>query len=140
MQKNMGIWMDHKKAILVTLNEAGDTKSIHEIQSEIERHVRLSGGSRTKRTPWGPQQVASDSKMEARHRQQLGRFCQKIIEAVAGAYKIILMGPGEAKVQLKKAMDKSKALSESLVHMETCDKMTHRQIAARVREFFAPVA
>ena len=140
MQKNLGIWVDHKKAVIVTLDEAGDTKSIREIQSEIERHVRLSGGSRTKRTPWGPQQITADSKMEARHRQQSVHFFQKVIEAVADAYKIILMGPGEAKIKLKKEMDKSKAISESLVHMETCDKMTPRQVAARVRDFFAPVA
>ncbi|WP_319404523.1 hypothetical protein [uncultured Desulfosarcina sp.] len=139
MQKNMGIWIDHKKAVIVTLNETGDTKSIREIQSDLERHVRLSGGSRTKRTPWGPQQIASDSKMEARHRQQLSRFYQKIVEAVADAYKIFLMGPGEAKVELKKEMDKSKAISESLVFMGPCDKMTQRQVAARVRDFFAPV-
>ena len=139
MQKNLGIWVDHKKAVIVTLNESGDTKSIREIQSEIERHVRLSGGSRTKRTPWGPQPITSDSKMDARRRQQLIRFFNRVIEAVADAYKIILMGPGEAKTELKKEMDKSKAMSESLVHMETCDKMTPRQVAARVRDFFAPV-
>lgn len=77
--------------------------------------------------------------MEARHRQQSIRFFQKVIQAVADAHKIMLMGPGEAKVELKKEMDKSQAISESLVHMETCDKMTQRQIAARVRDFFAPV-
>ncbi|MCB2145794.1 MAG: hypothetical protein KQI81_04915 [Deltaproteobacteria bacterium] len=139
MQKIIGIWVDHKKAVIVTLNQAGETKSIREIQSDLERHVRLSGGSRTKRTPWGPQQISSDNKIEARYRQQLSRFYQNVIEAVADAYKIVLMGPGEAKVELKKEMDKSKAISESLVFMEPCDKMTQRQIAARVRDFFAPV-
>lgn len=138
MQKIIGIWVGHKKAAMATLNRAGETTSIREVQSELERHVRLSGGSRTKRTPWGPQQIASDSKMEARHRQQLSRFYRKIIDAVAGACKIILMGPGEAKVELKKEMGKSIAVSESLVHMETCDKLTQRQVAARLRDFFAP--
>ncbi|WP_372679250.1 hypothetical protein [Desulfosarcina sp.] len=139
MKKHVGLWIDHKKAVIVTLNESGDTKSIREIQSEIERHVRLSGGSRTKRTPWGPQPISSDSKMAARHQQQSVRFFQKVIEAVADAYKIIIMGPGEAKIELKKEMAKSKAISESLVYMGTCDKMTQRQVAARVRDFFAPV-
>lgn len=42
------------------------------------------------------------------------------------------MGPGEAKLGLKKAIDKDKSLSETLVHMETCEKMTQRQIAAHI--------
>lgn len=44
MQKIIGIWVDHKKAVIATLNQAGETKSIREIQSDLERHVRLSGG------------------------------------------------------------------------------------------------
>lgn len=139
MQKKIGIWVDRKKALIVILDPMEAEPSIQEILSDRERHVRLSGGSRTKRTPWGPQQIASDSKLEARDQQHMKRFYQQVIEAVSDAYKIILMGPGEAKMELKKEIDKSKSLSECLVHMETCDKMTDRQFAARVREFFATV-
>ena len=139
MQKRIGIWIDKKKALIVTLDKQGEAPVIREILSDIERHVRLSGGSRTKRTPWGPQQISSDSTMAARHQQQLRRFYQEVIEAVDDAYKIMLMGPGEAKLGLKKEMDKSKLLAETLVHMETCDKMTQRQIAAHIKDFFASV-
>jgi len=139
MQKRIGIWIDNRKALIVALNEPGSEPVIREIQSDLERHVRLSGGSRTKRTPWGPQQVSSDTTMHARHRQQLRRFFQKVIEAVDDAYKIMLIGPGEAKLGLKKEIDKNKPLAEALVHMETCDKMTRRQIAAHIRDFFASV-
>lgn len=139
MQKRIGIWIDNRKALIVTLNQPGQDPAIREIQSNLERHVRLSGGSRTKRTPWGPQQIASDSTMQARHQQQLRRYYQKVIEAVGDAYKIMLMGPGEAKLGLKKEIDKSQLLAEALVHMETCDKMTRRQIAAHIRNFFASV-
>ena len=59
------------------------------------------------------------------------------IEAVGDGYKIMLMGPGEAKMGLKKEKDKIKPLSEALVHMESCDKMTRRQITVYNRDFFA---
>ena len=139
MQKRIGIWIDNKKALIVTLGKPEGKPIIREIQSDVERHVRLSGGSRTKRTPWGPQQISSDSTMQARHRQQLQRFYQQVIREIRGAYKIMLMGPGEAKLGLKKEIDKSKPLSESLVYMETCDKMTRRQLAAHIREYFISV-
>ena len=63
----------------------------------------------------------------------------RFIEAVGDGYKIMLMGPGEAKVGLKKEMDKIKPFSEALVHMERCDKMTPRQITAYIRDFFTSV-
>ena len=139
MEKRIGVWIDHKKAVIVILDRQEDEPIIREIPSDVERYVRLSDGSRTKRTPWGPQQISSDSTMQARHNQQLRHFYDDVIEAIAGAYKIMLMGPGEAKLELKKEIDKNKPLSESLVHMETCDKMTQRQIVAHIREFFASV-
>ncbi|HSO19990.1 MAG TPA: hypothetical protein VLT88_11050 [Desulfosarcina sp.] len=49
------------------------------------------------------------------------------------------MGPGDAKMGLKKEIDKIKPLAEALVHMETCDKMTRRQIEAHILDFFASV-
>ena len=91
MQKIVGIWVDNKKAVIITLTPEGETKSIREIPSELERHVRLSGGSRTKKTPWGPQAIASDGKMEERYQQQLKRFFNKVIETVADAHKIMLI-------------------------------------------------
>jgi hypothetical protein len=139
MQKRIGIWIDNKKAVIVAYGNPEKKPVVREVQSDVERHVRLSGGSRTKRTPWGPQQISSDSTMQARHRQQLRRFHQRIVKEIRGAYKIMLMGPGEAKLGLKKEIDQSKALSESLVHMETCDKMTQNQLSAHVREFFLSV-
>ena len=139
MQKRIGIWIDNRKALIVTLGQPGQEPAIREIQSDVERHVRLSGGSRTKRTPWGPQQISSDGTMQARHQQQLRRYYQKVIQAVGGAYKIMLMGPGGAKLGLKKEIDRSQPLAEALVHMETCDKMTRRQIAAHIKDFFASV-
>jgi hypothetical protein len=45
------------------------------------------------------------------------------------------LGPGEAKGELKKRL-KSQELGGRIVGIETVDKMTDRQIAARVRQRF----
>ena len=47
----------------------------------------------------------------------------------------MIFGPGEAKGELKKRIKKNK-LSGRIVGIETVDKMTHRQILARVRQYF----
>lgn len=46
---------------------------------------------------------------------------------------IQIFGPGEAKSELEKRL-KSKELGERIIGVETVDKMTDRQIAAKVRE------
>ena len=47
----------------------------------------------------------------------------------------MIFGPGEAKGGLKKRLE-SKVLSGRIVGVETVDKMTDRQIAAKVRQRF----
>jgi microcompartment protein CcmK/EutM len=142
MKKYTGIWVDHKKAVIVTKKQTErsyeeDTEiAVTQINSDVERKVRLAGGSRTRNTPWGPQEVAVDSKIEARQKQQLKKFYHQIIEFITDADKILIMGPGEAKLELKKEIEKSKALIPKIVGVHTSDKMTNNQIAAKVKSYF----
>jgi hypothetical protein len=142
MKKYIGIWVDHKKAVIVTKKqpersyEEDAELGVTQISSDVERKVRLAGGSRTRNTPWGPQEVAVDSKIEARQKQQLKKFYHQIIEFIKDADKILIMGPGEAKLELKKEIEKSKALIPKIVGVHTSDKMTNNQIAAKVKSYF----
>ena len=137
MKKNVGIWVDHEKAFIVSFT--GEQKTAFFVQSNVEGHIRLSGGSRS-RTPYGPQDVASESKMEERRKHQLRRYYQEIIRAISDAKKILIFGPGEAKIELEKEIKKSKQLSSKITGIEPADKMTERQITAKVKKFFIPAA
>ena len=135
-QKNYaGLWLDHRQAIIISITDEGE--SIKQIESDIERKVRLSGGSRTGQTPYGPQQVAVDRKQEARMKRQLRNYYQEIIRRIRDANKILILGPGEAKTEFKKEMEKSRELATKIAIMEPADKMTEKQIAAKVRQFFS---
>jgi hypothetical protein len=134
-QKNyVGLWIDHRRAVMVSITD--DAETIERIDSDIERKVRLSGGSRTAKTPYGPQQVSVDGKQQERIKQQLRQYYQHIIRRIQDATKILIFGPGEAKTELKKEIEKSKTLAAKKTTVEPADKMTERQIAARVRQFF----
>ncbi|MGD9416844.1 MAG: hypothetical protein PVJ18_17950, partial [Desulfobacterales bacterium] len=98
------------------------------------------GGSRTGKTPYGPQQVAVDGKQEARIKHQLRQYYQEIIRKIQDADQILILGPGEAKTEIKKELEKSKELALKKVTVEPADKMTERQIAARIRRFFTKVS
>ena len=59
---------------------------------------------------------------------------EKFPEAVIAAQKFI-MGPGEARNEFKRHVENS-PLARRIVGVETADKMTDPQIAARVRKQF----
>jgi hypothetical protein len=69
MKKYVGIWLDHREAFVVSFTKNqpfvdGNQEMIERIESDIERRVRLSGGSRARKTPYGPQDISVDSKQE----------------------------------------------------------------------------
>jgi len=141
MKKYAGIWLDRRQAIVVSLisdRHSADREQqlVENIESDIERKVRLSGGSRSRNTPYGPQEIAVDGKMEDRLKRQLKVYYQDIIKKIEDADRIYILGPGEAKIELKKEIQKKKEFASKKLHVETADKMTGKQIAARVREFF----
>jgi len=135
MPEHVGIWIDHEKAFIVTIIDGQESVEI--IKSDIEGKIRLSGGSRS-RTIYGPQDVASEKKIEERRKHQLRRYYEKVISEVGDARKILLFGPGEVKISFEKEMKKSKNLSAKIVDVEPADKMTEKQIVAKVRKFFSP--
>lgn len=142
MKKFAGIWLDHRQAIVVSLMTDQDLfyeeqESVERIESDIERKVRLSGGSRSRKTPYGPQEITVDGKMEDRIKRQLKHYYQSIIQRIEDTDRLYIFGPGEAKIELRKEIEKKKAFASKKLQVETADKMTEKQITARVREFFA---
>jgi hypothetical protein len=133
MEKYIGLWIDHEKAIVVALDHGTETR--RRIESHVKGRVRLSGGSRSS-TPYGPQDVATERRIEARREHHLHEYYQKVVHEVRDAEKIFIMGPGEAKGELKKEIEKSKTLSFKIAGVQTADTMTDNQIAAMVRNFF----
>jgi hypothetical protein len=141
MTTYMGIWIDRRKAYAVTLQrtppaEYDYKQRIEIIHSDVEPRVRLSGGARTRNTPWGPQDVRVDGKSQARRQQQLKQYFEQIIGKIRAADRILIMGPGDTKLQLRKEMEKDGELAARIGLVETVDKLTPKQIAARVRGFF----
>ena len=66
----------------------------------------------------------------------LNIYYDAIIASVRNAESILIFGPGEAKGELKRRFERID-LGGRIVGVETVDKMTDRQIAAKVRRHFA---
>jgi hypothetical protein len=124
MSHKVGIWIDHKKAVIVSVSEA--RVSATTLESEVGPHPRYSG------RPDG----GGEKKYQARHGQHLHRYYDEVIGLIGDPEELLIFGPGEAKLELKERLSRSTALSEYTVKVATADKLTEPQILAKVREHF----
>jgi hypothetical protein len=127
MKKIAGLWIDHRKAVIVIVSEAGE--QIKEITSNMEKHTRFTGGNAS----------MDGSTEDVRDRQfgnHLNNFYEQVIAVVRGVDSIQVFGPGEAKHELVKRMERD-GMKDRILSVETVDKMTDHQVAAKVRENFS---
>jgi hypothetical protein len=123
MKKRVGLWIDHRKAIIVTITEEGEETK--EIKSDLEKHVRFSSGS--------SEDGSSEDVRDRNFDNHLNSYYDKVIACLREADSIQIFGPGEAKGELEKLLEKE-GLKGRIFEIEAMDKMTDRQIAAKVRE------
>jgi hypothetical protein len=62
----------------------------------------------------------------------LNIYYDAVIASIRDVESVLIFGPGEAKGELKKRLEKNN-LCGRIIGIETVDKMTDRQIVAKVR-------
>jgi hypothetical protein len=133
MKRVVGLWIDHRKAVIVTI--VGEGKEILlTMKSRMEPHVRFAGGSRSM-APHQSLEVTAEDQRDRRFSDHLSTYYDEVISHIREAEAILVFGPGEAKGELEKRLE-SKGLAGRIVGVEAVDKMTDRQIAAKVRQRF----
>ena len=133
MKLTVGLWIDHRKAIVVTMTDTGE--EIDLTISGVQKQLRRSGDSPLKGR-YESLQVPADDSRERKLTGQLNIYYDAVIASIRDADSILLFGPGEAKGELQERIEKSR-LRGRIASVETVDKMTKRQIAAKVRQHFA---
>jgi hypothetical protein len=133
MSHKVGVWIDHKKAVIVSASVDGVTAKT--LESEVGPHARYSGRAGYP-TPDGPKVGGGEKKHEERYDQHLDRYYDEVISQLGQPEALLIFGPGEAKLQLKERLSRSRALSERIVGIETTDKLTDPQIVAKVKQHY----
>jgi stalled ribosome rescue protein Dom34 len=132
MKTTAGLWIDHRKAVIAIVSAEGEETM--EIRSNVEKQPGRVAGVRST-TSYESQKVQADDSREREFTSHLNKYYDEVIAEIRDAESILLFGPGEAKGELKKRLEKDK-LGGHIIAVETVDKMTNRQIAAKVREYF----
>src|SRR5437773_12239726 len=117
----------------VTVTEKG--QEIVLVISAVEKQRRRSGDSPLKGS-YEQQQVPADDRRQRTFTGHLNVYYDAVIACIGDAESILIFGPGEAKSELKKRLKRNK-LGGRIADVETVDKMTDRQISAKVRQHFA---
>lgn len=124
MKKVAGLWIDHKKAVIFSMTDEG--AEIKRISSELTKNVQFSGGV---------QKESAEKHRDTRLVGHLNSYYDEVILYIRAAESILIFGPGEAKVELKKRLENMN-LHGLIVGVETVDKMTDNQIVAKIRQRF----
>ena len=132
MPTKVGVWIDHRKAVVVVVTEEGEEIGL--IISKVEEQLRRSGDSPLKGS-FEAQRVPADDRRQRALTRYLNIYYDAVITCIREADSILIFGPGEAKNELEKRLEKNN-LGGRIAGIETADKMTDKEIAAKVRQRF----
>lgn len=133
MAGKVGVWIDHRKAVVVTFENGKE--NIHEMDSDVEKHVRNSGGAGSGGASHGAQDVMAGDKRDRKYMNHLNSFYDRVIQALVHAEGIVILGPGEAKGELDKRIT-DKEMRKRVQLVETSDKLTNPQLVAKLSDCF----
>ncbi|NRT16293.1 hypothetical protein HNP99_002657 [Flavobacterium sp. 28A] len=135
MKKQTGIWIDSRKAIIVTLNNGKET--VTEIESDLENRI-YHDKEGDKGSFIGHQHIDSQNTFDERRKHEINNYFKGIIAKINDTDELYIFGPAETKTKLEHKINIEKStLPSKLKLVETSDSMTSNQIVAKVKKFFA---
>jgi len=131
----VGIWLDHRQACLIWLDEQGEC----EIEYKEGRYPQ--NGEKPDRAMGGRAGVfggvAPHVHLEEKRHREAKLFYEDIFRSIRNRAKhVYLFGPGQARTELHKRLTAHKDFVGHVHAVESAGKMTRAQMVARVRQFF----
>jgi stalled ribosome rescue protein Dom34 len=121
MNAKLGIWIDRKKAVIVSV--ARDHSAITHVRSSLRPHSDFHGA----------QDGGGEKKYEARHEQGMAHFVDAVARHVERGDEVLILGPGESKSALARRVRQIKSLKGVATTTTAADKLTEPQLVALVR-------
>jgi stalled ribosome rescue protein Dom34 len=125
MKKEIGLWIDYHHAVIVILTMKSEI--VRRVESVVGQSKSITAGANVNSLPAEiiRQQSAS----------QLEDYFKRVIANIQESKSIFIFGPGEAKNDLEKQMERAD-LDQQIVDIESAEEMSDRQILAKVHRYF----
>lgn len=133
MKKQTGIWLDHEKATIITL-DINDYK-LTTIESDIVTRDRIDGETK-KYGRFGDQSLSQEKHKERRIKEQTSNYLKNLLSEIKDVDELVLFGPANMKKELEKHILNDTNLSSKLKTVVSADSMTENQMVAWVKKFY----
>jgi hypothetical protein len=120
MRNEIGVWIDHRRAVIATMD--GD-------------HVLLQEVLCNSSTPGADGDGQGRRRANGSYPEQLTEFYERVIGHLKTAGSILIIGPGEAKLELEESLDQA-AMGGRIIGVETVNHLSNTEIAEKVKERF----
>ena len=100
----VGLWLDNRKAVIVAI--CGKKEKIISINSNVEEYHQDPKGGKIK-NKYGSKDFTAYDIVDKDREEHLKKYFNKIIAQIKNADCILLFGPGKAKQELKKYIEKN---------------------------------
>ncbi len=131
-----GIWIDHKRAVIVNFNEKNEEINFL-IESGFEGREREDGEDRNKNNArMGSHFITDETGFENRQKELLRKYYLEVVLRISEDSEVYIFGPAEAKNELAAKIRNYESLKLIITKIEAADYMTEKEVAAKAREYF----
>ncbi len=132
MRPKAGLWIDHRNAIIELITENMDEvkEEFIRVASNLEQHefaISEKQYGRRDRPAYDIRKRNSAAYTDA--------YYDRVIAALRNAEEVYIFGPGSAKYELKKRIERN-GIYDRLIRTEPAAKLTGHQIVAKVRNYY----
>ena len=136
MKKSIGLWIDHRQAVIVTVNDG--TESVERVEADFEKRGANSSDVQTASESSLRIDLAED-KHERHTAEMLNHYYETVSTHLRDTTELLIMGPGPAKTEFQKYLENHK-FNGVILGIEAADKLSDAQIAAKIRQAFKQYA
>jgi hypothetical protein len=130
MKREVGLWIDHTKAVIVTIS--GEKDETRRVNSNIGKYVHFSGGSYASPL-YGICDISGKGMQDRAFNSFLSTYYESVLSLIRYADSVWIFGPGAAKGELEQHLQNALP-NGRVIGIESMGRMTDRQITAKVRE------
>ena len=124
MNAQLGIWIDRKQAIIVSVNRE------HSLVTRLRSSLRPHGRYHAKNG-------IGESKYEARDEQEMHHYLDAVMRHVERGDEVLLLGPGDTKRTLARRMKRKRSLSGVTTRTVAADALSEAQVVAAIRKRYS---
>ena len=132
MKPKIGLWIDQKKAVIVSVSDKGE--DMNTLESKIENCCHASGKN-CSCDNFGRKDFPAHDLTEREMDKRFQKYYDEVISLISNADSLLIFGPGFAKEKLSKRIEANTVMTRN-VKLETADKMTDNEIFQKVRHHF----